>query len=96
MHPAFRHIFAVFLAVVVGASSLALGQAGPPPDREKRAPSEGVPTMPGAAGPSETLTAKERLGGKWMDEQRVDDCKVPVDKRGARLRPDTCRDSPAR
>jgi hypothetical protein len=29
--------------------------------------------------PEETkvLTGKERLGNKWMDEQRVDNCKVP-------------------
>ena len=28
------------------------------------------------------LTAKERLSEKWTDEQRVDNCKVPIDKRG--------------
>ena len=32
------------------------------------------------AGP--TRTAKERLGGKASDEQRVDNCKVPPDLRG--------------
>jgi hypothetical protein len=36
------------------------------------------------------LTGKERLGSKWMDDQRVDNCKVPIDKRGAKSRPDTC------
>jgi hypothetical protein len=36
------------------------------------------------------LTGKERLGEKWTDEQRVDNCKVPVDKRGPKPRPDTC------
>ena len=47
--------------------------------------------------PEETkvLTGKERLGNKWMDEQRVDNCKVPVDKRGTRPRPDTCVHAPA-
>jgi len=39
---------------------------------------------------SRTLTGKERLGRKWMDEQRIDNCKVPIDKRGAKLRLDTC------
>ena len=29
-----------------------------------------------------TLTGKERLGRKWMDEQRIDNCNVPIDKRG--------------
>jgi hypothetical protein len=35
-------------------------------------------------------TGKERLGEKWTDEQRIDNCKVPFDKRGAKFRPDTC------
>jgi hypothetical protein len=39
-------------------------------------------------------TAKERLGGKWMDEQRVDNCKVPIDKRGTKPRPDACTNVP--
>ena len=37
-------------------------------------------------------TAKERLGGKASDEQRVDNCKVPLDQRGSKPRPDDCRD----
>jgi hypothetical protein len=47
--------------------------------------------------PEETKvrTGKERLGNKWMDEQRVDNCKVPVDKRGTKPRPDTCSHAPA-
>ena len=36
------------------------------------------------------LTGKERLGKKWMDEQRIDNCNVPADKRGSRPRPSTC------
>jgi hypothetical protein len=40
------------------------------------------------AGP--TRTGKERLGGKAGDEQRVDNCKVPLDQRGVTPRPDTC------
>jgi hypothetical protein len=39
-----------------------------------------------------TRTGKERLGGKASDEQRVDNCKVPLDLRGAKPRPDECRD----
>jgi len=42
-----------------------------------------------------TRTAKERLGGKASDEQRVDNCKVPVDQRGSKPRPDDCRDGPS-
>jgi hypothetical protein len=36
------------------------------------------------------LTLKERLGEKWTDEQRVDNCNVPLDKRGPKPRPDAC------
>jgi hypothetical protein len=39
-----------------------------------------------------TRTAKERLGGKASDEQRVDNCKVPRDLRGPKPRPDECGD----
>ena len=40
------------------------------------------------------LTGKERLGRKWMDEQRIDNCNVPVEKRGTKPRPATCRHVP--
>ena len=36
------------------------------------------------------LTSKERLGPKWSDEQRIDNCNVPVDKRGIKPRPSAC------
>lgn len=48
-----------------------------------------TPLIRAAPGKSESLTGKERLGEKWTDEQRIDNCKVPLDKRGARPRP-TC------
>jgi ribosomal protein L27 len=35
-------------------------------------------------------TAKERLGRKYADEQRVNNCKVPVEKRGSKPRPYQC------
>jgi len=37
-----------------------------------------------------TQTGKERLGRKWMDEQRIDNCNVPIDMRGTRPRPSLC------
>jgi hypothetical protein len=40
-----------------------------------------------------TRTAKERLGGKASDEQRLDNCKVPLDLRGPKPRPDDCGDA---
>jgi hypothetical protein len=39
-----------------------------------------------------TRTAKERLGGKASDEQRVDNCKVPLGLRGPKPRPQECGD----
>jgi len=39
-----------------------------------------------------TRTGKERLGPKASDEQRVDNCKVPLDRRGPKPRPDECDD----
>lgn len=39
-------------------------------------------------------TGKERLGEKWKDEQRTDNCKVPLDKQGPKPRPDGCSDQP--
>jgi hypothetical protein len=46
------------------------------------------------AGPPAPLTLKERLGAKWTDEQRLDNCKVPLDKRGSKPRPDACPNLP--
>lgn len=40
------------------------------------------------------LTGKERLGRKWMDEQRIDNCNVPIDKRGTKPRPSICHHVP--
>jgi hypothetical protein len=41
-----------------------------------------------------TLTGKERLGPKWTDDQRIDNCNVPVDKRGNKPRPSRCANAP--
>jgi hypothetical protein len=42
-----------------------------------------------------TETGKERLGRKWMDEQRIDNCNVPPEKRGTKPRPAACPRTPA-
>jgi hypothetical protein len=41
----------------------------------------------------EGMTLKERLSDKASDAQRVDDCRVPPDRRGSVARPD-CPDKP--
>ncbi|MEJ0078169.1 MAG: hypothetical protein WDO17_22545 [Alphaproteobacteria bacterium] len=43
--------------------------------------------MPSQAAAQETKTAKERSSRKWFDEQRVDNCHVPVELRGTTPRP---------
>ena len=42
-----------------------------------------------------SLTGKERMGRKWMDEQRIDNCNVPIDKRGSKPRSSTCPHVPS-
>jgi hypothetical protein len=41
----------------------------------------------------EAQTLKERLSDKASDEQRVDNCRVPVERRGTTPRPD-CPEEP--
>lgn len=36
-------------------------------------------------------TAKERLGSKATDNQRINNCKVPLDRRGSQIRPEKCK-----
>lgn len=50
---------------------------------------------PGQTQVPATLTGKERLGRKWMDEQRIDNCNVPPEKRGSKPRPGACSHAPA-
>ncbi|MET0677519.1 MAG: hypothetical protein ABW175_17115 [Bradyrhizobium sp.] len=51
------------------------------------------PPDTGSATPA--LTGKERTGRKWMDEQRIDNCNVPADKRGSKPRPADCLHAPS-
>jgi hypothetical protein len=41
-----------------------------------------------------SLTGKERLGPKWTDEQRIDNCNVPIERRGNKPRPSQCVNAP--
>ncbi len=52
-------------------------------DAEMRTPSQLAESQ--IAG--KTKTGKERLSGKASDEQRTDNCKVPLDRRGGKIRP---------
>jgi hypothetical protein len=90
MHlPKSRHTLVLLLSFTTWAASPVSAQ-----ERSRAGLNEAVvqrnsPT-PSSSDSPKMLTAKERLGGKWMDEQRVDNCKVPLDKRGAKPRPDAC------
>ena len=67
-------------ALIVGASPI-YGQTG----AKLAAP----PAQASASAEGETL--KERLSDKASDEQRVDNCKVPLDRCGTRSRPEGCK-----
>ena len=71
-----RAILHAFLLAVL-LPSVTAGARERPPERPQAIPAP----MP--------KTAKERLGGKGTDEQRVDDCKVPPERR-TRPRPTAC------
>jgi hypothetical protein len=76
-------VLAGLAAVVLATPGLALatGAAG------KAAQAQESP-QDARTGP--VRTAKERLSGKAADEQRVDNCKVPLALRGPKFRPDDC------
>jgi len=70
------------------ATFLTFAQNLPPaPEAASTAPNAG--TLPPSHAPA-PRTGKERLGEKWKDEQRIDNCNVPLDKRGTKPRPDFC------
>ncbi|HEX2886528.1 hypothetical protein [Vineibacter terrae] len=73
-------------ALAMGAALSTPAAAQPPTQPPDRPAAASAP--PAAAVPP--LTGKERLSAKWMDEQRVDNCNVPPDKRGTKPRPDAC------
>jgi hypothetical protein len=50
----------------------------------------GADTAPAQDEEPAVETLKERLGSKASDRQRVNDCKVPPDKRGDSTRPSDC------
>lgn len=56
---------------------------------------DGSPARAKGVAQQGTLTGKERLGRKWTDEQRIDNCNVPLDKRGAKPRPTACSHTPS-
>ena len=83
MHRApLRYVLIAALAAAFAASSFS-ARTQPAPGNVAARPATGD-------SPAPVRTGKERLGEKWSDEQRVDNCKVPPAKRGSRPRVDTC------
>jgi hypothetical protein len=80
-----RYLLAAVVAVALAAPA-ALAHAQP----SASASGDGSVRAATRDAPAPVRTGKERLGEKWSDEQRVDNCKVPPDKRGPRPRPDAC------
>jgi hypothetical protein len=80
-----RPLFVSLLTICLAGAASAQDR---PPAGDRPEPNSTPLTEPAV------LTGKERLGKKWMDEQRIDNCKVPVDKRGTRPRPSTCPQIP--
>lgn len=84
MAPIYLRLISILFALCIASAVFAQDRQ---PDQT--APEAAVP----ANGPS--LTGKERMGRKWMDEQRIDNCNVPADKRGRKPRQANCLHSPS-
>jgi hypothetical protein len=86
MEPIHRGLISVLFAMCFASAAFAQdrqpGQSAP--DAKTPVPADG-----------RSLTGKERMGRKWMDEQRIDNCNVPIDKRGSRPRSSTCPHVPS-
>ena len=67
-------LFLTLILLAPPALSWAGNAAAPPPPAPSAAP--------------EMKTLKEKLSDKASDEQRVDNCRVPRDRRGTKPRPD--------
>lgn len=57
---------------------------------QEPAPAVEAQADPAPAFDPPTRTGKERLGAKWTDEQRLDNCGVPPERRGPKPRPVDC------
>src|SRR5258705_9939251 len=75
-----------FITLLGGAAAWPLVASAQPRATRQSADGEAGHVQP-------TRTAKERLGRKASDEQRVDNCKGPPQQHGPKPRPDGCGDS---
>jgi len=86
MEPFYKALICCFFTIGLALQSAA----------QDRQPDQITPnTASVAAGGTRSLTGKERLGRKWTDEQRIDNCNVPADKRGTKPRSSACPHTPS-
>ena len=81
MEPIHRGLISVLFAVCLASGVFAQDRQ---PDQTAPSAQTAVPTN------GSSLTGKARMGRKWMDEQRIDNCNVPIDQRGSRPRSSAC------
>jgi hypothetical protein len=81
----------VLLAALLGVGFAV--QAASQEVKRGQPPSSRVRSLAASADAPKVLTGKERLGPKWTDEQRIDNCNVPLDKRGPKPRPSACTEA---
>lgn len=55
----------------------------------------GLASAPAVTWAGEALTLKERLSDKASDDQRIDNCRVPLERRGTKPRPECTAIAPA-
>ena len=82
----FRYLLAAALLLLASAEAEAQSATPAPASSSTATVTGGTAQAAGQA----ALTVKERLSAKWKDEQRVDNCNVPAEKRGTKPRPETC------
>jgi hypothetical protein len=80
---AIRHLALATAMLAAAAGGDAFGQA-PAPASEPKSRANAPADQPKKS----VRTGKERLGQKWTDEQRVNDCGVAAEMRGKQDRPD--------
>jgi len=95
MHLRFSPTLVLSISLFLAAADAMLAQEGPQTGRDQGRVSHASQAPSPSADSPAARTGKERLGKKWMDEQRLDNCKIPPDKRGTKPRPDTCSTPPA-
>ena len=82
----------IYRGLIISVVAVCFASASFAQERQPDQTAPGAKAAVPANGPSRT--GKERMGRKWMDEQRIDNCNVPIDKRGARPRPSSCAHIP--